>query len=192
MSEYQADDEISPETYEFALLQRLKHEFEPQGLKVCGTENGKEHYVRGRFSLIRRQLDIAVYRPGENIPFLVADAKRHGNRIYVKQVETFIGMLEDVNASIGLLVAPLQDSGIFIVNRRLGHDSLLLRIIHDNELRKERITLVNVILMSFLGSIVGESPGIARGISPGAQILGNVRETGYGKLKTVTISPSFL
>jgi hypothetical protein len=106
MSKNQADNNISPETYEFGLLQRLKHEFEPQGLKVCGTENGEKHYARGRFSRALRQLDVAVYRPGENAPFFLADAKRHKRKVDVKRVECFIGMMDDINANIGLLVAP--------------------------------------------------------------------------------------
>jgi hypothetical protein len=107
MSEDQANNKISPATYEFALLQHLRHEFERRGFKVCGTENGKKHFVKGRFSLTDRQLDVAVYCPGEAMPFLVADAKRHGRKIDVKKIESFIGMLDDVNASIGILVAPL-------------------------------------------------------------------------------------
>ena len=106
MSTNQTNSNISPETYEFGLLQRLKHEFEPTGLKVCGAEKEGKHYAKGRFSLIRRQLDVAVYRPEEKTPFLIADAKRHTRKIDVKQVESFIGMMHDVNASIGILVAP--------------------------------------------------------------------------------------
>jgi hypothetical protein len=51
---------ISWEEYEYGLLQRLKHEFEPHGFKVCGTESRKKYYQRGRFSLVNRQLDAAV------------------------------------------------------------------------------------------------------------------------------------
>jgi hypothetical protein len=102
------EERISPETYEFGLLQRMKYQYEPQGFKVCGTENGKKHWRRGRYSLERRQLDVAMYRTQEDeVPFFIADAKRHTmRRIDITKVECFIGMMDDVGARIGLLVAP--------------------------------------------------------------------------------------
>ncbi|MDM8520282.1 restriction endonuclease [Anaerolineales bacterium HSG6] len=55
----------------------------------------------------KRQLDVAVCRPEETTPFLVADAKRHARPIDVKHVEAFLGMMDDVNAEVGILVAPM-------------------------------------------------------------------------------------
>jgi hypothetical protein len=98
---------VSPETYEFGLFQYMKYKYEPQGLRVCGTEGGKQHLRRGRFSLEKRQLDVAMYRTWDDeLPFFIADAKRHSRPIDVTKVECFIGMMDDVGASIGLLVAP--------------------------------------------------------------------------------------
>ena len=51
-------------------------------------------------------MDVAVYRRGNSSPILMADAKRYRRRIDVKVVECFIGMVDDVGAGLGLLVAP--------------------------------------------------------------------------------------
>lgn len=120
-----------PETYEFGLLQRIRHEFEPQGLQVCGTEGDEKHCVVGRLSLSSRQLDVAIYRPGEKKPFWIADAKRHTRRIDVRIVESFLGMMEDVGARIGLLVAPNGFSKAAV--RRARITGLTLRIMTPDE-----------------------------------------------------------
>lgn len=97
---------ITPEEYELAVLEKLRLDFAPVAVRVWGTEHGNKHHVRGRHSLVDRQLDAAAYRLGEERPFLVADAKRHRRKLDVKEVEAFLGMVDDVGAGIGLLVAP--------------------------------------------------------------------------------------
>ena len=97
---------ITHQDYELAVLEKLRLELLPHGIPVLGTENGRVHEVEGRYSRVPRQLDAAAYRPGESRPFLIADAKRHGRPIDVKEAEAFIGMLDDVGAAIGQLVAP--------------------------------------------------------------------------------------
>jgi len=126
----QADD-ISWQEYEYALLQKLRHEFQPYGFRVYGTEKGKKHYRRGRFSLVKRQLDAAVYRLGEDTPLLVADAKSFNRELDVKDVECFIGMMEDVGARIGLLMAP--EGFTAAATRRASAASLTVKIMSVNE-----------------------------------------------------------
>jgi Restriction endonuclease len=92
--------------YEDALLQRLRQEFFEDTFVVRGTEAGMQHRVMGRFSLINRQLDVGAYRLGESRPFLLADAKKYDNKVDVKDVEMFLGMMDDVGAEIGLIAAP--------------------------------------------------------------------------------------
>jgi Restriction endonuclease len=98
---------ITHQDFELAVLEKLRLELLPLGIKVFGTEDGHIHEVQGRYSLVGRQLDAAAYRPGDTRPFLIVDAKRQGERIDVKQAEAFLGMVEDVGAAMGLLVAPL-------------------------------------------------------------------------------------
>lgn len=98
--------DISPEGYELALVNKLRHDFAPVAVRVEGTSAVGRRCVIGRYSLVPRQLDVAAYGVGESTPFLVADAKRHARKLDVKQAEMFIGMLDDVGARIGLLVSP--------------------------------------------------------------------------------------
>lgn len=97
---------ITPAEYELAVLERIRLEFRSSGVRVCGTEGPVKHLVRGRYSLVDRQLDVAAYRLSASTPFFVADAKCHANKLDVKDVETFVGMVEDIGAEIALLVAP--------------------------------------------------------------------------------------
>lgn len=96
----------SPQQYELALLEKLRLDFGMAAVRVYGTEDGQQHRIIGRHSGVQRQLDAAVYRVGEVRPFLIADAKRHASKLDVKAVEEFLGMVDDVGAEIGVLVAP--------------------------------------------------------------------------------------
>jgi tetratricopeptide (TPR) repeat protein len=62
-------------------------------------------YLLGRYSKIERQIDILVedYVAGDRIRIIV-DAKYFSENIDVKEVECFIGMMEDVAADKGLLI----------------------------------------------------------------------------------------
>ncbi|WP_295384600.1 restriction endonuclease [uncultured Thiodictyon sp.] len=98
---------ISPADYECAVLEKLRLDFHRVAVSVHGTEGSHEHRFLGRFSLVKRQLDAAAYRFGDSRPFLIADAKRHKTKVDVKDTEAFIGMVDDIGADIGLLVAPV-------------------------------------------------------------------------------------
>jgi hypothetical protein len=53
-----------------------------------------------------RQIDVLVHvpLPGMDDELMVVDCKRYGTPVDIKDVEAFIGMVEDVGAAIGLLV----------------------------------------------------------------------------------------
>jgi hypothetical protein len=59
---------------------------------------------------VRRQLDVAAYRLDESRPFLVVDAKRRKRKLHVQDAEAFIGLIDDIGAASGGLVAPLGSS----------------------------------------------------------------------------------
>ena len=99
--------EISAADYELALLEVIRLEFAPTPIRVFGTDKYVKHSVVGHHSRVRRQLDVAAYRPGEERPFLIADAKRRGRKIHVVDAEAFLGLVEDVGADLGLLVSPM-------------------------------------------------------------------------------------
>jgi hypothetical protein len=99
-------DKISAADYELAVLEKLRLDFVRVAVRVIGTENGQQHFVRGLQSDVLRQLDAAVYRLDEVRPFLIADAKRHRSRLDVTDVDGFVGLMLDIGAEFGLLVAP--------------------------------------------------------------------------------------
>jgi hypothetical protein len=100
-------DDDQPQAYEFAVLEKLRLDFAPVAVRVEGTEGPRKHYVMGRYSKVRRQLDAAVYDLDQATPSLVVDAKRFARRVHVKDVEAFIGLVDDVGAHVGALVAPM-------------------------------------------------------------------------------------
>jgi hypothetical protein len=102
--------EMSAADYELAVLEKVRQDFAGTAIQVRGTENGKKHLVRGRHSLTNRQLDVAAYKLAESHPFLVVDAKRRRRKLHVQDVEAFIGLIDDIGAGIGGLVAPLGSS----------------------------------------------------------------------------------
>lgn len=113
---------ISPGAYESAILEHLVRDFAPLGHRVAGTEAGSKLYVRGRYSGAKRQLDAAVFRSGEDIPFLIGEAHRHGRRLHVKNVEAFLGMMDDVGAKMGIIFCP---SGYSPAALRRAHSASL-------------------------------------------------------------------
>jgi hypothetical protein len=92
--------------YERGLLAWFRYNFLAPTFEVHGTVAGRQRRVPGRLSLSKRQLDVAVNRAGEDAPFLIADAKFHARPLDVTHVEAFIGLMEDVGATFGVLAAP--------------------------------------------------------------------------------------
>jgi hypothetical protein len=64
-----------------------------------------DHWVKGR-SGRRRKLDITVSQKVSIYPvFIVFDCKRHAKPVKMKDVEAFAGQLEDVKASLGVMIS---------------------------------------------------------------------------------------
>ncbi len=120
---------IEPQQYEQALVEMLRYEFKPPNFRVKGDVK-----IVGRFSKVKRQLDVVVYRANQSIPFFAADAKRHTRKIDVSRVECFLGQLEDVGIMIGLLTSP---SGATAgAKRRALASSINLSVMSTDEARK--------------------------------------------------------
>ncbi len=62
--------------------------------------------IRGRYSKSSRQMDVVVYRD-ENFdhPMLAVECKFYKRKLHVKDVEAFIGMMDDIGADEGMLVS---------------------------------------------------------------------------------------
>lgn len=95
--------------YERAIVELFFRQYPPPLFRVePSTES--DHYVNGRHSGAKRQVDVAVYRGESEGPFLMVDAKRRAAKLDVNDVESFIGMVDDVGASIGVLVVSSEYS----------------------------------------------------------------------------------
>ncbi len=92
--------------FERGLLERLRYELAPHGFRVEGTTEAGQHRVLGRHSETSRQLDVAIYHADGDRPCFVADAKCHARPLDVAAVDGFIGLMDDVGATVGLLAAP--------------------------------------------------------------------------------------
>lgn len=74
----------------------------PEGCQVALDER-----VRGRFTNRLRQVDVTVRGPlvGVASGFIAVECKRHARRVDVRLVESFIGLVGDVRADVGLMVS---------------------------------------------------------------------------------------
>ena len=83
-----------------ALVAKVQSSFSPD-VKVSLNEK-----VKGRHSGVMRELDIVVRRSvGQFQILIVVDCKDYSRPVHVKDVEEFIGLLEDVGANKGAMVA---------------------------------------------------------------------------------------
>jgi hypothetical protein len=103
---------IDPKEYEKALTEKLRYEFCPPLFEVV-------HNIRlkGRYSEILRQIDVAVRRAGEEHPFVIAEAKRHSRKVEIEYIEAFITRLYDIDIKFGIMAA---SSDFSAAGRRLA------------------------------------------------------------------------
>lgn len=95
--------------------------------------------VLGRFSKVNRQIDILVedYVAGTRIKIIV-DAKYYSKKIDVKDVESFISMVEDVEASQGILITSIGYSEAAINRAYYGPTKVELDILNFEDLKKNQ------------------------------------------------------
>jgi hypothetical protein len=91
---------MTPKEYEQAVLERFRIEWPSPYFKVC-------HNVRlpGAKSKTKRQIDVAIYKTGEAMPFLLIEAKRHGRRIDIGIAGSTIAMVQDIGGISTIMVA---------------------------------------------------------------------------------------
>ncbi len=89
----------------------------------------------GRYSKIERQIDVLIEGriAGKNIR-LIVDGKYYGENIDVKEVESFISMAEDVNATQGILVTSKGYSQAATNRAYYGPSDIELDILNFDEL----------------------------------------------------------
>lgn len=117
-------------------------------VRVFGNQTLKNVHIKGRYSNRQRQID--VYIPniqieGKNISIAV-DAKHYRNKVDIKTVESFIGMLQDVNVSKGLIVSSKGYTKTAIQRAQNAPDEVQVEILSVEEL--ETLQSVGVIIYS--------------------------------------------
>src|SRR6266542_6464181 len=92
--------ELTPDDYENGVAELLAEKFADRGnvernVRLKSRSGGRD-----------RQVDVLVRLPLPDMDdeLMIVDCKRYGTRVDIKDVEAFIGMVEDVGAAIGLLV----------------------------------------------------------------------------------------
>ena len=90
-------------TYERAMFNELYCEFRTPRFVV---KPGRREVVGQSGS--KRELDVAVFKePDTRHPILVVECKRYSRKLNIKDVEEFIGMLQDIGEPQGILVCPV-------------------------------------------------------------------------------------
>jgi len=91
--------------------------------------------LKGRYSKIERQIDVLIesYVAGKRIR-LIVDAKFFNTKIDVKDVESFISMVEDVDAKQGILITRMGYSPGAINRAYYGPTDIELDILNFEEL----------------------------------------------------------
>ena len=92
--------------------------------------------IMGRFSKIERQIDLLVEDQAVDFVFRMAiDAKHYTERIDIKDVEQFLGMLDDVGVDVGVMISPEGYSPASINRAHYDNSRLELDILNFKELK---------------------------------------------------------
>ncbi|MCG7502181.1 restriction endonuclease [Tenacibaculum sp. Mcav3-52] len=96
--------------------------------------------IFGLYSKIDRQIDFSLrgHIAGKKVLGIV-DCKFYNKKLHVKDIESFLGMMEDVNANFGLLIT--NEGYTPAAKNRVKYSSLNLDILNFNELGKIDISI---------------------------------------------------
>lgn len=89
-------------------------------------------YVAGHFSKRKRQIDILMR--DQRGKLIIIDAKKYDKKVDVKTVESFIGMVKDVGADMGILVSEKGFSKTAINRAHYGENNVEVDILNLHEL----------------------------------------------------------
>src|SRR5579871_904462 len=90
----------------------------------------------GKFSKVARQIDLLVEDQASDFTLKIAvDAKHYADRIDVKDVEQFLGLLRDVGVDVGVMIAPEGYSQAAINRAHYDDSRLELDVLNFKELK---------------------------------------------------------
>ncbi|WP_161607115.1 restriction endonuclease [Myxococcus xanthus] len=118
------------ERYEQVIVEKFRRDYPGPHFRVEPSGDQK-HKIMGYKSGKPRQVDVAVFRRGMCEPFLVVDAKCWKSALDVKDIESFIGLVSDVGAEAGVLVASSGFSKASL--RRVEELGITLQVVGTDE-----------------------------------------------------------
>ncbi|MBN2287380.1 MAG: restriction endonuclease [Tissierellales bacterium] len=90
--------------YERAMFNKLYYQYRSPQYYV--RPNFK--HVIGLLSKAKRQIDVAVFEQGNlERPYLAVECKNYKRKLNIKDIESFVGMRDDIGAQNGIIVSPL-------------------------------------------------------------------------------------
>jgi hypothetical protein len=90
----------------------------------------------GKFSRVEREIDLLIEDGAADFAFRIAvDAKHRGERIDVKDVEQFLGMLRDISVDVGVMIAPRGYSQAAISRAHFDDSRLELDVLNFADLK---------------------------------------------------------
>lgn len=125
--------DIGWKEYEEEVFLECKRVFNSQETEVI-----KNKYIVGRYSGVKRQIDVIVQQliDGEVVNMCVVECKHYANKINVKIVDSFIGCLDDVGANKGILVSEKGFTKAAINRAHKGKENIEIDILNLGELQQ--------------------------------------------------------
>lgn len=119
--------------YEDEVIQECERVFRLQGAEVI-----KNAYLVGRYSGVKRQIDIIIngLKDGEIVSDCLVECKHYAQKINVKIVDSFIGCLEDVGVERGLLVSEKGFTKAAINRAHKGKENIEVDILSLGDLQQ--------------------------------------------------------
>ena len=119
--------------YEDEVFQECERVFRLQGAEVI-----KNTYLVGRYSGVKRQIDIIIkdFKDGEIVSDCLVECKHYAQKINVKIVDSFIGCLEDVGVERGLLVSEKGFTKAAINRAHKGKENIEVDILSLGDLQQ--------------------------------------------------------
>lgn len=103
--------------------------------------NNPEYLIRynqkiiGRYSKVKRQIDVLLINDKNQI---AVECKYYNSKINVKVLDSFIGFLEDINVSDGILITNKGVSKAAV--NRVAESNIKIRILSDSDIKSYRIS----------------------------------------------------
>jgi len=123
------------QVHNWRIYERLVSAFQAEnsGVELSVTPNAR---IKGLVSLRSRQVDVLIdARWGDDFSRrVIVDAKFHGRKLNIKDVESFEGMMKDCSAAHGILVCP---KGWSQSAKRRAQDAITIKLLTLEDLEEK-------------------------------------------------------